>query len=98
MSKYGSGVSMKSHLSSELKEAQQILNKSNLSEEDKESVLSTIREIAYQWCTSNASACAIEELWKEKFPKEYEEMMQTFLKSNTFHRVYQQKLQETFPE
>ena len=61
MGKYGPGVSMKTAITEETKLVQGILDKSNLSEEDKDTVMGSLKEMAYQWCQSNATACAIED-------------------------------------
>lgn len=60
MSKYASGTSMKTVITSEIAEVEAILRKSNLCAEDKKTVIDAMKEMAYQWCSSNASACAME--------------------------------------
>lgn len=61
MSKYGPGVSMKTVITEEVRSVQEILDKSNLSNEEKKAVIDSVKEMAYQWCQANAGACAIEE-------------------------------------
>ena len=60
MSKYGSGVSIKSVIRMECEEVEKILDKYRIAEEDKEVVMSAMKEMAYQWCFANANACAYE--------------------------------------
>ena len=96
MSKYGSGVSMKTMLKLEMEEIDAILNKSNLSKEDREVIQDAYKEVAYQWCHTNAIFCAYEETLKQAVN---EETMQEFTKDfvpMSFGFVTQ-KMKETFP-
>ncbi len=67
MGKYASGTSMKTVIKNEVKEVAGILKKSNLSKADQNAVLDALKEMAYQWCNANASACAMEQAVHEIF-------------------------------
>lgn len=98
MSKYGSGVRMKQVIVTETEMVESILRKSNLSQEDIQTVMDAFREMAYQWCTSNASACAFSAFLKDSHPNVYEDSIGAFLGSDVYHKEYQRVLAETFPD
>ena len=60
MGKYGSGVSMKAVIAMEVESVSDILARSGLSDEERQDILDTVKEMAYQWCSSNATSCAME--------------------------------------
>ena len=94
MGKYGNGVSMKSAIETEVKEVTDILNRSNLGEEDKNIIIDALKEMAYQWCNSNAFGCAMEKLIKEQCPDMTDMMiMEKLLKDG----IREKKMKETFP-
>lgn len=61
MGKYGSGVSMKTVIELEVREVEGILDYYKLPQEEKAQVIDALKEMAYQWCSSNATACALED-------------------------------------
>ena len=95
MSKYGPGVSMKTVITEEVAAVQNILNRSNLSEEDKKSVIDTVKEMAYQWCMANANACAIEDAAKDVLPDPV--TWQTIALTTMNKGVAAIKMAETYP-
>ena len=52
---------MKTVIELEVGEVEGILDNNNLSEEEKAQVIDALKEMAYQWCSSNAVACALED-------------------------------------
>ena len=94
MGKYGNGVSMKDAIKMDVERTIEILDRSNLSDEDKSGIVDTVKELAYQWCYTNAFACAIEEIATEGMSQvEYFEFGKKVMKSPTI----QKKMAETFP-
>jgi len=93
MSKYGSGVSMRTVIESEVREAEQILKESGLSEDGKEQIIDMLKEMAYQWCAANASACSFEGAVKEKYPDEFKILLSESIRSG----IKEQKIAETYP-
>lgn len=94
MSKYGPGVSMKSIIVSECKEVEELLDRSDMFPEDKAQVLDAMKEMAYQWCSANATACAMEDVAKSMLS---EEQYATFQKKVMEGLSVGKKMQETFP-
>ena len=94
MGKYASGTSMKTIILSEISETENILNKSNLSEEDKEYVLDSFKEIVYQWCASNTTARAVEEATAKLYgDKSLIEIFKETVNSGVREKVFE----ETYP-
>ena len=94
MGKYGNGVSMKDAIKMDVERTIEILDRSNLSDEDKSEIVDTVKELAYQWCYTNAFACAIEEIATEGMSQaEYFEFGKKVMKSPTI----QKKMAATFP-
>lgn len=93
MSKYGNSVSMRTVIESEVNEVNGILEKSSLSKKQKEQVVDAMKEMAYQWCCANASACALENAIREICPKEMERIMFASIRSGFIER----KKAETYP-
>lgn len=52
---------MKTVIELEVEEVEGILDNNNLPEEEKAQVIDALKEMAYQWCSSNATACALED-------------------------------------
>ena len=98
MSKYGSGASIKTVIESELAAVEEILERSSLTEQDRELITDSLKEMAYQWCTANATACALDRLLEKEYPRVYKKIMTGFLRSETYHSEYQKKMNETLPE
>lgn len=94
MGKYGNGVSMKDAIKMDVERTIEILDRSNLSDEEKSEIVDTVKEQAYQWCHSNAFACAIEEIATDgMLSEQYAEFGKKVMKSPTI----QKKMAETFP-
>lgn len=62
MSKYGSCVSMRGVIKAEVNEVREILARSGLTKEDRDSVMGALKEMAWQWCKATAAANAQEEV------------------------------------
>ena len=60
MSKFGIGTSMKDAIRADVKEAEELLTKKQLTAEDKAALLNLLNEAEYQWCQANATARALE--------------------------------------
>ena len=73
--KYGSGASMRSVILAETEEVEAVLTKNGLSDADRETVMKAFREMAYQWCSSNAGACAMEDAVRKIYPDIREKKM-----------------------
>lgn len=57
-------------------------------------IVDTVKELAYQWCYTNAFACAIEEIATDgMLSEQYAEFGKKVMKSPTI----QKKMAETFP-
>ena len=88
---------MKSAIEMEVEEVTEILNKYQLSQEDKEAVLNALKEMAYQWCQSNAGACLMEELVQERLTQEqYTELVKAYIHDTKGYRM--QKMLDTYPD
>lgn len=92
MAKYGNGISIKSMLEMELNEITEILCKYEVSDEDGDRIVGAYKELAFQFCTMNASACS------------FEEILKTYLSGPEIFRRYlilepsrHQKMEETYP-
>lgn len=64
MIKYGSGISIKSAIMMSVQEIEDILAKTDIKEDDKKTIISNVKELAFRWCKSNATACCLEEITK----------------------------------
>ncbi len=94
MGKYGPGVSIKTVITQEAKLVQEILDKGNLSEEDKDTVMGSFKEMAYQWCQANATACAIEDAAKDVVDAATWQMIEMEAVRNGLQGI---KMAETYP-
>ena len=102
MSKYGSGVSMKSAIQMEIDEIKSILHPYDIDKDDLSEVLDIFKEMAYQWCTSNAAGRAIDEWMKDNVSEEEYNKYVTLLIPNGRHldkyfETYERVIQETYP-
>ena len=97
MGKYGNGVSMRTEIESEVMKARKILDHSGLDPEDRQCVIGSLKEMAYQWCSVNASFCALEAHMKAEFPEEYTQLLSTFLRSPVYNSTYTETMQRTYP-
>lgn len=87
---------MKHMMELEMIGIESVLNRSNLSKEDRQAIRDAYKEICHRWCHSNALSCAFEETLKQATS---EETMQAF------YRVFipmsfgfvNQKMIETYP-
>ncbi len=94
MGKYESGVSMKTVIKDEVGNVNRILVNKNVPDKDRNAVIDAIKEMAYQWCASNASACAVEQAVKNVCGNEkYEETVKASIRNG----VMEQKMLETYP-
>lgn len=94
MGKYGNGVLMKDAIKMDVEQVIDILDRSNLSDEDKSEIVDTVEELAYQWCHSNAFACAMEQIISADMSEsEFVQFGQKVMNSP----VVMDKMQETFP-
>lgn len=94
MGKYGNGVSMKDAIRMEVEEVNERLNLNGVAEEDKIAILDALKEMAYQWCHSNAFACAMEQIISADMSEsEFVQFGQKVMNSP----VVMDKMQETFP-
>ena len=94
MGKYASGTDMKTVITSEVADVQKILARSNLCAEDKKAVINAMKEMAYQWCSSNASACAME----SEVTKLYGADGAAAIAKGVIHNgVYEAKMADTYP-
>ena len=98
MGKYGSGTSMKTVITMELEEVTRILDRNHVPENDKKQILDAFKEMAYQWCESNATACALQKLMEVEYQDVYKEIMGSFLRSKVYHEEYAKKMQDTLPD
>lgn len=102
MSKYGSGVSMKSAIQMEIDEIKSILHPYDIDKDDLREVLDIVKEMAYQWCTSNAAGRAIDEWMKDNVSEDEYNKFVTLLIPNgrhmdKYYETYEKVIQETYP-
>ena len=95
--KDGNGVSMKSALQMEMEEITRVLEKYGLDDPDKETVISSFKEISYQWCLSNAHSCALEVYLSEKYPEVYEDVLKNSFFDKTYNAERMKKILDTYP-
>ena len=94
MGKYGNGVSMKDAIKMDVERTIEILDRSNLSDEDKSEIVDTVKELAYQWCYTNAFACALEEVATANMSKEeFAKFGKFVMESPTIYK----RMMETYP-
>lgn len=102
MSKYGSGVSMKSAIQMEIDEIKSILHPYDIDKDDLSEVLNIVKEMAYQWCTSNAAGRTVDEWMKDNVSEEQYNKYVTLLipngrHMNKYYETYEKVIQETYP-
>lgn len=95
MSKYGSCVSMKQVIQLEMQAAEKILDQSGLSDENKDALRDILREMAYQWCSTNASFCAYEAAVEKVCG--HGDAMQQIMAEQCKSGAYERKMRETYP-
>ena len=94
MSKYGNGIGMKKVISAEVEHVRDILSQNTLSDKDREDVMDILKEFAYQWCSSNAAACAIESAYRKLCPSDEDmhalcsEIMSSGVRDQVFDKTY----------
>jgi hypothetical protein len=94
MGKYGSAVSMKDVIRMEVEEVEEILKGTKMPDEDKTRIVDALKEMAYQWCSCNASACAFEGAVKSLLPnKDYENLIRSVIHGG----MIEKKMVETYP-
>lgn len=96
MSKYGPGVSMKQMMLMEMVDVNIILDKYNMTAEDKKVVKDTLKEAFFQWASTNARFCQYEELFKQAYGEKA--MMKIFKLLIISEPYFAEKLAETYPE
>lgn len=74
MGKRGPGVSIADHVELERKSIREILDRNGVTGEDRQSIVDSFEEAAYQWCRANALACAMEGILNRKFGEEVGEV------------------------
>ncbi len=89
MGKYGPGASMKTMLKAEADGIKRILDKSDLNKWEKQVIMDAYKEVAYQWCKTNAVACAVEKLCSPEPPK---------FASLEWNNEISDKMHDTFPD
>lgn len=96
MGKYGNGISMKSVMEMELREIENACNKYKMTEEDASVITDAYKEICLQWCTTNAMACYMEDMFIQMFG---EDVYAQFCKTTmwNFTPYLTEKLMDTFP-
>lgn len=94
MGKYATGTTMKEVIQSEVQGVTAILARSGLPKEDQKAVTDALKEMAYQWCSSNAMACAMENAAKQRMSEdEYAELCKAAIHSG----IQEQKMKDTYP-
>ena len=88
---------MKTVIISELEVIQKAIAHSNMGDEDAENIERAFLEIAYQWCSSNASFCAFDALLKEEHSETWNALMHSFLRSRVYNETYMTKMKDTYP-
>lgn len=95
MGKYASGTGLKTVIEEEVQHAEEIVARSQIEESDADELIMIIKEMAYRWCCSNASARATEEAVRTHVPAdEFCEIM----KDTLYNGVYEAVMLETLPE
>lgn len=85
---------MKTVIELEVEEVEGILDNNNLPEEEKAQVIDALKEMAYQWCSSNAIACALEDAVM-KFCND--ETAKNVLREAVVGRAREEKFVATYP-
>ena len=85
---------MKTVIELEVREVEGILDYYNLPEEEKAQVIDALKEMAYQWCSSNATACALEDAVM-KFCND--ETAKNVLREAVAGRAREEKFVATYP-
>lgn len=98
MSKYGSGISIKEYLTLEVESIKDILNHSQLSEEHQSEIISSFKELAYQYCKANGLACVLEDI-VNKYRKELgsDSESNDLVWAVIIGKLTDQKVSETYP-
>jgi hypothetical protein len=95
MGKYGSGAAMKEVIRVEFERVENILNTVEIPEKEKQDILDIVKEFAYQWCSSNAAACAIESAYKRLHPND--EDMHSLCQEVLSNGIREQVFNTTYP-
>ena len=94
MSKYGSGISMKSMLEAEMEEIRYAMK--DLPKSNQEIVAEAYKALAFQFCQSNAFACFMEDMIKQIMTEEqYVRFTKLMIHNATGYTT--QKMLETYP-
>ena len=95
MSKYGSGVSMKSMMEMEMEEVEKVLDKYNVSKKDRAVVTDALKEAFFQWCHTNAMACYTDEMFRQMVgDKSYNEFCKMVMWNFTPYEI--EKMKQTY--
>lgn len=100
MGKYGSGVGMKDMIEMEFDEIKSILHPYKLGKQDEEELLGIVKNLAYEWCCSNACARAVEEWAKDHMSEEmYKKYVCLLIPTHldNYHDTYVKVMSETYP-
>lgn len=94
MGRYASGTPIKTVIRTEVRHVKAVLADSGLSKEAQKGIIDAFKEMAYQWCSSNAMACAMEAAAKEMMTEEeYRDLCKKACESG----VQEQKMKDTYP-
>ena len=93
MGKYN-GLTIQGALEEMYKDIYEVLNRSNMSEEDKQIIKDAYKECAHQVIVINSSACAFEEITKEQVG---EEVFNKIIHDTIHSGLLMKKQMETYP-
>lgn len=75
---------------------QEILDRSNLSFDEKDEILDIFKHVGYMWCEENAAFCFMEDTIRQLVSKEsFNAITRHFILNN--HPYVDEKMRETFP-
>lgn len=92
MSRYPSGASIKDVMRAQISEITAILKAADMDEDDMKIVLGTIKENCFQWATSNALACALEDYIVNEMHVDKDELYNTLLGRSTVEKVFKETI------
>lgn len=96
MGKYDCGASMMTAIKNDFNEIMEVMEKYGVTGEDLETVMENYKHLAYEYCNSNAAACAVENQIIEKIGcAEYLKCID--FASAKFNDDIREKMKETYP-
>ena len=94
MAKYN-GMGMKGAMLNYMNDVTEVLDRHNITGEERDIVTDTLKEAFFQWCESNAVACYKEEIMKQLMTEEqFQEYTRLFV--HNFFPYEMEKLSETY--